>query len=57
MNFKNNQKHGFHLVNLSPWLLISAFSVLMLTYGAVLFMHGYSTGNFLLKLVKYLHTT
>ena len=49
MNQKNNQKHGFHLVDPSPWHLISAFSALMLTFGAVLFMHGYSNGNFLVK--------
>jgi len=49
MNFKNNQKHGFHLVDPSPWPIISAFSTLMLTFGAVLFMHGYSNGNFLFK--------
>ena len=49
MNKKNNQKHGFHLVDPSPWPLISAFSALMLTFGAVLFMHGYSNGNFLVK--------
>jgi len=49
MNKINNPKHGFHLVVPSPWPLISAFSALMLTFGAVLFMHGYSNGNFLVK--------
>ena len=56
MNFKNNQKHGFHLVDPSLWLLIYAFFALMLTYGAVLFMHACPTKNFLLKLVHYPHT-
>jgi cytochrome c oxidase subunit 3 len=46
---RNNQKHSFHLVDPSPWPLISAFSALMLTFGGVLYMHGYSTGSFLLK--------
>jgi len=43
----NSQKHGFHLVDPSPWPIIAAFSALMLTFGGVLFMHGYSGGNFL----------
>ena len=45
----NNQKHGFHLVDVSPWPIISAFSALMLTFGGVLYMHGYSGGFFLLR--------
>ena len=46
---KNNQKHSFHLVDPSPWPIISAFSALMLTFGGVLYMHGYSGGFFLLQ--------
>lgn len=46
---RNNQKHSFHLVDPSPWPLISAFSALMLTFGGVLYMHGYKGGFFLLK--------
>jgi len=46
----NNQKHGFHLVDPSPWPLITAFSALMLTFGGVLYMHGYMGGSSLLKL-------
>jgi cytochrome c oxidase subunit 3 len=46
---RNNQKHSFHLVDPSPWPLISAFSALMLTFGTVLFMHGYNNGFFLLQ--------
>jgi len=42
-----NQRHGFHLVDPSPWPLMSAFSALMLTFGGVLYMHGYAGGNFL----------
>lgn len=42
------QKHSFHLVDPSPWPLIAAFSAFMLTFGAVLFLHGYFAGNFLL---------
>jgi cytochrome c oxidase subunit 3 len=45
--FRNNQKHGFHLVDPSPWPLISALSALMLTFGGVLYLHGYTGGTFL----------
>jgi len=44
---RNNQRHGFHLVDPSPWPLIAAFSALMLTFGGVLYMHGYVGGVFL----------
>lgn len=44
---KNNHRHNFHLVDPSPWPLISAFSALMLTFGGVLYMHGYVGGGFL----------
>jgi len=45
----NNQKHGFHLVDPSPWPLISGLSALFLTFGGVMYMHGYSGGAFLLR--------
>jgi len=44
---RNNQRHGYHLVDPSPWPLIAAFSALMLTFGGVLYMHGYVGGSFL----------
>jgi len=43
----NNQKHGFHLVDPSPWPLISAFGAFMLTFGFAMYMHGYTGGGFL----------
>jgi len=46
---RNIQQHSFHLVDPSPWPLIAAFSALMLTFGGVLYMHGYSGGSFLWK--------
>ena len=46
---KNNQKHGFHLVDVSPWPLLLSLSALMLTFGAVLYMHGYNSGFFLFR--------
>jgi len=45
---RNNQNHSFHLVDPSPWPLISAFSAFFLTFGGVLYMHGYTSGRFLL---------
>jgi len=44
----NNQIHGYHLVDPSPWPLIAAFSALMMVFGGCLFMHGYAGGTFLL---------
>jgi cytochrome c oxidase subunit 3 len=44
---QNNQQHGFHLVDPSPWPIISAFSALMFTFGLALYMHGYAGGLFL----------
>jgi len=46
---RNANKHSFHLVDPSPWPLFSAFSALMVTFGGVLYMHGYLGGSFLLK--------
>jgi cytochrome c oxidase subunit 3 len=45
----NNQKHGFHLVDPSPWPMLSGFSALILTFGFVLYMHGFTGGSFLFK--------
>jgi cytochrome c oxidase subunit 3 len=47
---RNNQRHSFHLVDPSPWPLISAFSALLFTFGTVLYMHGYFGGSFLAQL-------
>jgi len=46
---RNNQQHSFHLVDPSPWPIISAIGGLMLTFGGVLYMHGYMGGGFLLQ--------
>ena len=50
LNKISGQKHSFHLVDVSPWPIISAFSALMLTFGGVMYMHGYSGGSFLVRL-------
>lgn len=46
---RNNQRHSFHLVDPSPWPIISGFSALLLTFGGVLYMHGYAGGSFLVQ--------
>jgi cytochrome c oxidase subunit 3 len=46
---RNNQVHGFHLVDSSPWPFLSGFSALILTFGFVLYMHGYFRGAFMFK--------
>jgi len=45
-----SQKHAFHLVDPSPWPLISGISALMLTFGFAMYMHGYTLGRFTWKL-------
>jgi cytochrome c oxidase subunit 3 len=47
---KYQEKHGFHLVDPSPWPLVGAFGALMTTYGGVLTMHGYVGGKALCTL-------
>ena len=44
MLFENNQRHDFHLVNPSPWPILTAFSVLIMVFGAAMFFHNYSFG-------------
>ena len=34
-----NQKHPYHLVDPSPWPLVTAASLLILAYGFIMFMH------------------
>jgi cytochrome c oxidase subunit 3 len=49
MTVSINSKHAFHIVDPSPWPIISAFSALMITFGGVLYMHGYVGGYFLFR--------
>ena len=39
------QRHGFHLVDPSPWPLVAAFAALAMTTAGVQYMHGYSGGG------------
>ena len=45
-----NIKHNFHLVDYSPWPIITAFSVFYMLTGAVLYMHSFVLGTYLLPL-------
>lgn len=40
-----SQKHPFHLVDPSPWPLVTASAAFATTTGAVMYMHGYSGGG------------
>ncbi len=44
------QLFPFHLVNPSEWPILVSFSLLSLTLGAVMYMHGYPNGGTLLNL-------
>jgi len=50
LQLKYKERHGFHLVDPSPWPLLGAFGALMLTFGGVLTMHGYNGGKALFYL-------
>lgn len=39
------QKHPYHLVDASPWPLVSAFSCLVTATGATMFMHSFQNGE------------
>ena len=49
-NIAKFQNFPFHLVDPSPWPILTAFSLLNLTIGGVLYMHGYSYGGYVLSL-------
>lgn len=40
---RNNQKHGFHLVDPSPWPILTAFSTLTMIVGFVSYLHSSTT--------------
>ena len=47
---KNYQYFPFHLVDPSPWPILVSFSMLSMTIGGVMFMHGFNNGGLLLNL-------
>jgi cytochrome c oxidase subunit 3 len=46
--FSGHQYHNFHLVEPSPWPLMAALSALITTFGAGMYLHGYTGGKFTL---------
>ena len=47
---KTAQRHGFHLVDPSPWPLVTAMAALSMTLSGVQYMHGYAGGGWILFL-------
>jgi hypothetical protein len=43
-----NEKHPYHLVDPSPHPFVASLGGLGLTFGGVLYFHGYSGGKFLM---------
>ena len=44
------QSHPYHLVDPSPWPLAVSMSMLVVTVSAVMYMHGFEYGGYLLNL-------
>ena len=47
-NIINFQKHPFHLVDPSPWPLLTSIAALVMTSGGVMWFHNYSGGGYAL---------
>jgi len=45
---KVGKRHPYHIVTPSPWPLAASFGALTLTFGGVLYMHGFFLGGFIL---------
>ena len=50
LNHIQFQSHPYHLVDPSPWPLALSVSLLVLTVSAVMYMHGFHYGGYLLSL-------
>jgi cytochrome c oxidase subunit 3 len=50
INRSQFQAFPYHLVDPSPWPILVSFSLLTLTIGAVMYMHGFANGGSLLNL-------
>lgn len=46
----SQQRHPFHIVDPSPWPIVTAFSALLTVTGGVLYFHSYSGMGFVLPL-------
>lgn len=44
------QTHPYHLVDPSPWPIATSFAMLVVTLSAVMYMHGFQYGGYLLNL-------
>jgi hypothetical protein len=44
------QAFPYHLVDPSPWPILVGFSVFSMAIGAVMYIHGFSNGGYLLNL-------
>jgi cytochrome c oxidase subunit 3 len=44
------QAHPYHMVDPSPWPISLSFSLLVMTISAVMYMHGFKNGGYLLNL-------
>ena len=44
------QRFPYHMVETSPWPILTSFALLNLTVSAVMYFHGYENGGFLLSL-------
>jgi cytochrome c oxidase subunit 3 len=57
IKFFKAQPHPYHLVDPSPWPLLTSFALLVMALGAVLYFHGFSNGGYLLTLGFFLTTS
>lgn len=57
INRSKFQSHPYHLVDPSPWPLLMSMSLLVLTISAVMYMHGFAYGGYLLNLSTVLTVT
>lgn len=42
-----SQKHSFHIVDMSPWPILTSLSLLLLTFGSTMYLHLYEKGGLL----------
>ena len=49
-NITKFQHFPFHLVDPSPWPILTSFSLLNMAIGAVLYMHGFANGGTILTI-------
>lgn len=57
INRSRYQSHPYHLVDPSPWPISASFAMLVVTLSAVMYMHGFKYGGYLLNLGTILIST